>query len=154
SNATLDKGWTLVEGTQTAYVLKEGTMLLAGKCILLGKDGSNFAADHASLTNDSLVCTSANMASTGSPPQYWDGYCSAYQAVDEAFDSFYTPNGSKFPTLGTTGHLYLKYYDGATTTTIDDVAWGGAGQPSASQGKSIARIYNGTAFTDSGTSSD
>jgi hypothetical protein len=154
STAALDKGWTLVEGTQTAYVFKEGTMLLAGKCILVGKDGGNFAADHAALSKDALVCSAANMVSTGSPPQYWEGSCSGYQTIDEAYDSFYTPHGSKFPTLGTSGHLYLKYFDGASTTTIDDVAWGGTGQPVASQGKSIARLYGGATFTDTGSSAD
>jgi hypothetical protein len=119
---------------------------------LLGIDGKRHPGARQYFDCGGVILAVLDVSKGGITPTI--GPKSIYFAVDEAYDSFYTPHGSKFPTLGTTGHLYLKYYDGTTTTTIDDVAWGGTGQPSATQGKSFARIYNGTAFTDSGTSSD
>lgn len=116
------------------YYIEEGFMVLPGECLITTQDGSAFASDSKSLVKNSVsVCGADNQ------PNSFGG-CSAYQTLDETYDSVYTPEGESMFNLWSGGDkLYLK---DSNDNTMDFVAW--EGQETgwdivASAGKSIQR---------------
>ncbi len=148
--------WTFsTSGSTTVYRFKKGTMVHGGECYVFGKSGGDFAGDGNSIvTNaeDPVTCASGNMTDTGVTPNKTNqfGGCGAYEGVDEAYDSYYTPSGAKFPAIGSNDTITLKDAGGVV---MDQVTLGGT--LTAGTGQSIKRLTDPTGkLIDTNSASD